>query len=81
VYLHVFLILALDGSEWSASCSGHFTPGTQWMGWVGPKPSLDTVAKRRILYPGQELNLSHPAYSLVTILTELLQLLSFQIQT
>ena len=24
VYLHLFLIMALDGSEWSASCPCHF---------------------------------------------------------
>jgi hypothetical protein len=26
VQLHIFLTLALDGSKWSDSCSGHLTP-------------------------------------------------------
>jgi hypothetical protein len=29
VYHHQFLNFALDGAEWSASCSGHFTPLTK----------------------------------------------------
>jgi hypothetical protein len=37
VEVHVFLIWALDGSEWSSSGLGHFTPGkifpvTYWVG-------------------------------------------------
>jgi hypothetical protein len=37
VYLHAFLTSALDGSEWSASRPGRFTPmerapGTHWIG-------------------------------------------------
>jgi len=44
--LHVFLTLALDG-EWSASCPGHFSPGTHWIrGWVGPRAGPDAEAKR-----------------------------------
>jgi len=27
VQLHAFLTLALDGGEWSTSCSSRFTPG------------------------------------------------------
>jgi hypothetical protein len=48
------LTLALDGGEWSASRSGHFTPreripGTHWMGsWVGPRAVLDAVVERKI---------------------------------
>jgi len=44
----VFLPLALEGSEWSASCPHYFTPGerapgTHWIGgWVGPRAGLDT---------------------------------------
>jgi hypothetical protein len=51
-----FLIAALHGVEWSASRSGHFTPGekapvTHWIGgWAGPRIGLDTVEKRRILH-------------------------------
>jgi len=46
VYLHAFLTLALDGGEWSASCSSFYTPilrvpSTHWIwGWVGPRVSL-----------------------------------------
>jgi hypothetical protein len=48
------LTSALDGSEWSASCSGRFTPrerapGTPYIGgWVGPRIVLDTVVRRKI---------------------------------
>jgi hypothetical protein len=51
--LHAFLISTLVGGEWSASCPGHFTPrirapSTDWIGcWVGPRVSLDVVAKRK----------------------------------
>jgi len=37
------LTSAVDGSEWSASCTSRFTPrqrdpGTHWIGgWVGPR--------------------------------------------
>jgi hypothetical protein len=46
------LTSALDGSEWSASRPGLFTPrerapGAHWIGgWVGPRAVLDTVVKR-----------------------------------
>jgi hypothetical protein len=45
----LFLSLALDRGEWSASCPGCFTPRerapiTLWIGgWVGHKVSLDAV--------------------------------------
>jgi len=53
VQLCAFLTLALDGSEWLASCPSSFTPGvkapdTYWRGaWVGSKASLDTATKRK----------------------------------
>jgi len=46
------LILAFDGSKWSASCRGHLAtrergPHThQTLGQVGPRASLDVVEKR-----------------------------------
>jgi len=53
--LHSFLTSALDGSQWSASRPGHFTPeirasGTYWIGdWgEGPEACLDAVAERKI---------------------------------
>jgi hypothetical protein len=48
------LTSTLDGSEWSASRPGRFTPrervpDTHWIGgWVGPRPVLDAVVKRKI---------------------------------
>jgi hypothetical protein len=53
VYLHEFRTSAQNGSKWSASRSGRFTPGERahgihWIGrWVGPRGGLDAVAKRR----------------------------------
>jgi len=62
--------LALDGGKWSASHPGHFTPGertpldTHWTGgWVYPRASLDTVAKRKIPFHAPAKNqtpLVHP---------------------
>jgi hypothetical protein len=54
VSLHAFLTLALDGSEWSASRSGPFTPrerdsGTHWIGCcMGSRAGLDAVVKSKI---------------------------------
>jgi hypothetical protein len=56
------LTSALDGGEWSA----HFTPRERaptphWIGgWVGPRAGLDTMSKRKIPSPRQELNPDHP---------------------
>jgi len=53
---------ALDGSEWSVSRPGRFTPeersaGTRWRGgWVGPRAVLDAVEKRKIPSPRRESN-------------------------
>jgi hypothetical protein len=51
---HAFLILAVVGGEWSASCPGHLVsreraPGTFWIGgWVGPSVGMYTlVAKEK----------------------------------
>jgi hypothetical protein len=35
VKLHMFLTLALDEAEWSASHSGHFTPKTRTPASIG----------------------------------------------
>jgi hypothetical protein len=52
-----FLISAIVGDEWSASCPGGFNPGTHWIGgWVGPRAGLDDVEKINFLtLPGLEL--------------------------
>jgi hypothetical protein len=53
--IHILLILALSGGEWSASRLGRFTPGerapgTHWMGsWVDPRAGLDDVENRKFL--------------------------------
>jgi len=46
---------------------------------VGLRVGLDAVAKRKV--PCQELNPGHPAYSSVSILTELSQLTLYQLHT
>jgi len=43
------------------------TPG----GWVGHRAGLNAVAKSRNTFSGRELNSGRPAYSIITILTEL----------
>jgi hypothetical protein len=61
-----FLTSALDGSEWSPSRPGRFTPGkrapsTNWLGrWVDPRAGLDAIEKNKIL-PCRESNPGRPA--------------------
>jgi hypothetical protein len=68
----LFLTLALDGSEWSASCPVCFTVGeraldTHWIGgWVGLRVGLGTVEKRKIIH-SQELNPDSQACSLSSL--------------
>jgi hypothetical protein len=71
VYIHIFLTLALAGSEWSASRPGRFTPGerapgTHWIGgWVHLSAGVDDLEKRKFLtLPGLELRpISRPSRS------------------
>jgi hypothetical protein len=65
LYIHAFLISALDGCKWSASGPGRFAsrekdPVTHWIGgWVGPTAGLAKVEKRKILLlPGPYFDLS-----------------------
>jgi hypothetical protein len=66
VLIHTFLTLALDGGEWSASNTSHFTPrgrspDTFWRGgWVDCDASLDFVQWRKITCHYWESNLIHP---------------------
>jgi hypothetical protein len=59
---HAFLTLSLDGSEWSASWPGHFTPrerapATHWIGgWVDPRTGMDAVVRRKIPSPFWDSN-------------------------
>jgi hypothetical protein len=61
VWIHIFLTSAVAGGEWSASRSCRFTPGerspgTNLIGWVGPRAGLDDVEKRNFsTLPGLEL--------------------------
>jgi hypothetical protein len=63
VKIHIFLISALAGGEWSASRPGRFTPGeralgTHWLGgWVDLRAGLDDVEKRKFwTLPGLEID-------------------------
>jgi len=51
---------------WAKISSTHCTGG-----WVGPKASLDAVARSKSTGPGLELNPNCPAHNLVTTVTEL----------
>jgi hypothetical protein len=61
------------------SCPIHFTHRERTTnihgieGWVGPRVNLDVEARRKSPSSCQESNPTHPAQSLVTILTELPQ--------
>jgi hypothetical protein len=49
--VHTFCNSAIDGNEWSASCSDCFIPEERAHGTnrIGPRASLDVVAMRKIL--------------------------------
>jgi hypothetical protein len=50
--IHTFLTSTRDGGEWSASRTGRFTPGKNWIGgWVGPTAGLNAVTKRDNPFP------------------------------
>jgi hypothetical protein len=47
IKLHSFLTSVLNGSEWSASCTGRFTLGTHWTGgWMSPRTVVDALETR-----------------------------------
>jgi len=58
------LTSAVDGSQWSASRTGRFTPrervpGEHCIGgWVGPRSGLDAVVKRTLQCKEKELYFS-----------------------
>jgi hypothetical protein len=62
VLFHSFLMLALDGCEWSASCSGHFTdkgkkPSVHWIrGWVALEPVWTFWKRENFFCPCRESN-------------------------
>jgi hypothetical protein len=53
--IHIFLLSALVGDEWSISHPGHLTPregapNTCWIGgWVDPRAGLDNMEKTKLL--------------------------------
>jgi hypothetical protein len=72
--LFLFLILALDGTEWSASRFWHFNPDTRLiLGWVGSRGILDVMAKWDVFVPPANRHTAHP----VTLLPELTQPINF----
>jgi hypothetical protein len=82
---HAFLTSALDGGEWLDSRPGRFipresAPGNHWIGsGGGSRTGPDTeVAMRKNPCPCRESNLGRSGRSLVTILTELSQLVTFE---
>jgi hypothetical protein len=83
VQLYSFLMLALDGGEWSASHTDHCTPRERPLGihriggWVGPWVSLE---KRKPLAPARIWTLDHPTRGLVTILTILSWLFTYYLK-
>jgi hypothetical protein len=81
------LDLGTDGSEWSASLPGRFTPrerapGTHWLGdWVGCRAGLQSVVRRKILSLCRDWNpqLSNPlAQRCTTDLSQLRSSIVFQ---
>jgi hypothetical protein len=51
-YLHSFLILAVDGDKWSASCPGRFTPGTLCVNdWVRLRDDLGFMDYTNQIFP------------------------------
>ena len=56
-YLHSFLILALDGDKWSASCPGRFTPDTLCVDdWVRLRDDLGFMDYKNQILPLLESN-------------------------
>jgi hypothetical protein len=74
VWFHAFLILVLNGGQWSASCPRERTSGTHWIGdWEDCRTNLDSMVEGKKSLPCscQELKPGHLSHSLITILTGL----------
>jgi hypothetical protein len=49
ISIHIFLISALAGDEWSASRPCPFTSSTQWIGgWMDSRAGLEDVEKKNL---------------------------------
>jgi hypothetical protein len=81
VEIHTFFEVGTRWGEWSASRPGCFTPGERtlgahWIGgWMSPRAGLDAVTRRETPSPCRESNSGRTSPILVTILTELQQLM------
>jgi hypothetical protein len=85
IYIHIFLVSAIAGCEWSASSPCRFTPGerapgTHWIGgWVDPRAGLDNAEKRKFLIlPGLELWAVGRPVTIPTALSRLFNFGSYQ---
>lgn len=65
-----FLILAMDGGDWSPSCPSCFTPGERVPGThltghcVSLRAGLDDVEERKLLFPAENKTLTPRSSSL-----------------
>lgn len=86
IQLHMFLILSLDGSKWTASHAhpgGSLTPGERALDYsldrilIKPKVDLGAMENRKI---APQFNGSSER-SLVNLMTEIIEIISFIRQT
>jgi hypothetical protein len=75
---HTSLILASDGEEWSVSCSGCTASRHRAPGGLGPRISLNRVAKRYIL-AGNQIPAAQPIASFTCETTPVFKLRSGRI--
>jgi len=80
VWLHSFFTQALDGGQWQASFSSHFTPEDRGHstncveGWMDLRAVLDFHGREESPAVARSQTLNCPACSVVTIQNELSQL-------
>jgi hypothetical protein len=72
---HTFCDLTTHKGDWSASCSGHYTPGREpWYSLTSSTTNQNTAKNTNSLAPARIQNPDYLAYSLVSVLTILSQL-------
>jgi hypothetical protein len=75
VGLHTFCDSTTHEGAWSASCPGHYTPGTEpWYSLTSSTTNQNTAKNINSLAPARIQNPDYLAYSLVSIPTTLSQL-------